>query len=335
MERQWKFYQYGDFLETKRQLDHESMSNSIWSTLKKEIKKRSEWKQRWPKRILDCGCGSGAMIHHLIKRGIKFDEYHGIDIQKGLLKKAEQKLMAGDFRKLTLAPQFHALSVYDLRVASNSEEYTTRRGVFDKPFDLVCAQSLAEHVDVDRMLGNIWTALDQKGLLLLPINYDGETIFEPVQDRYIEERIIRNFNNLAISGQVYEGCVGGNAYCGRQLYHALGKNGFRVIDFRSEDWVIIPSGVEEPYTKDVIEFLKTIIHAIADANKINAMNRLSLLRGTDFGEPSSIEESLIEEWRESRLKQLNDGILVYICHQMGALAERMEMPLSISLKIKR
>ncbi len=326
MEISRKFYQYERFLRAKEKLDSRSMSEKLWKALKKEIRNRTRTGVNWPRRVLDCGCGTGSILTHLSDKGIEFQEYHGIEIQPELLKTARKRVATGEFRKLHAAPEFHAMSVYSL-----AEEMSVgRRNAFKQPFDIVFAASLAEHVEIDEMLGNIYNSLEPNGLLFMPINYDGVTILEPVQDERIEERLIHNFNKIAIGGQVYEGRVGGNAFCGRKLYHALKRNGFRILDLQSEDWVIMPADSKPWYEDNVKELLAFVVNAVADANLIPHLNRVPILDtiSTD-GTIGPDEKRHIEEWRVKRLKEIDDGILVFICHQIGALAKCIEVPISI------
>jgi SAM-dependent methyltransferase len=319
MESDIKFYQYEDFLGAKRELDAKYMSQRLWGCLKKVCKARRAVAAEWPRRVLDCGCGTGAMLQHLVDRRISFREYHGIDIHSGLLAQAREKMKDGVFRKAPSDPQFHAMSVYQL---IDCKEKFLRYG-----FDLVTALSLAEHVDVDAMLGGIWSVMNDHAVLFLPINYDGGTIFEPVSDAEKESILIENFNSIAIEGQVYEGLVGGNSRCGRDLFHALSRNGFRVLEYDTENWVIYPSSTSPSYSEHVRKFLHYVINAVAEANLQAMPQRQPLV--SPSAKPYTISDEdreFVESWRKRRLAQMETGSLVYICYQMGALAERVECP---------
>lgn len=313
-----KFFQYVDFLETKYDLDKKSMSPELWTVLSNICSARSSHDSPWPSRVLDCGSGTGAMLRHLLDQNIRVGEYHGIDIHPKLLSQARTYVTAGRFSHLKMVPEFHALSVYNISRASSAPDARCARA-FQKQFDLVCALSLAEHVEIDRMLANIRNVLKDGGILFLPINYAGGTIFEPTDDYMLEETIIDNFNYGSISGQVYEGQVGGDAFCGRTLYHSLVRNGFEVLALCPEDWLIVPDAKPPYYATGIRDFLNLIIDEIAKVNvrNVSGMHTLPHRMPT-----RPLTDALVNGWQKMRRDQIGQGQLVFRCHQTGAIARK-------------
>jgi len=94
------------------------------------------------KRILDCGCGNGSVIHPFVNK----NHCYGVDIAENLLKEAASK----------------GIEVYSV----NLEE--DRLPFKDSFFDIVVASHILEHiVDTDYVLSNINRVLKKQGSLVM------------------------------------------------------------------------------------------------------------------------------------------------------------------------
>lgn len=322
-----KFYQYSNFLDAKYLLDKKYMSSRIWKNLKSEIKSCSKNNDLHLERILEVGMGTGTLAGHLSRNRITCDEFHGIDIRSSLIDHArERRTKENIFSKVCKNPKFHNLSVYDVATPRIINKTQITKKAFNEPFDLIIAVSLAEHVNKEKMLTSLNKLLNPGGLILLSINYDGLTCFEPVSDYDEEYFIMENFNNRSIKGQVYDGNVGGDPYCGRHLWGKLVDCGYEPLILDSEDWFIVPQiSKSRKYSRLEVSFLKSVINEIYDANVDENIYRKAIA-GKKFGKlsekPTRKEIEVIKSWKDRRNKQIDDGELLYICHNIGVLAKK-------------
>lgn len=153
-------------------------------------------------------------------------------------------------------------------------------------YDLLVAQAFLDLVEIDDALPTLFDALSPKGLAYFPITFDGETVFEPSHP--LDDRVLGAYHRDMDRE--------GTSETGRQLLAAVPDAGGEVLAAGSSDWVVYP-----PYSRDERVFLAAILDTIEGA--------LADELGDD-----------LEEWLGVRRRQLHEGELIYVAHQLDVLA---------------
>ena len=154
-------------------------------------------------------------------------------------------------------------------------------------FDLVIAHAFLDIVDLASALKNLVALARPGGLLYFPITFDGETVFEPARED--DETILSRYHKSM--GEI------GNSKTGRRLFHALSSEPVDVLEMGSSDWIVRPESGGYPH--DEAFFLEFVIGMIERT----------------VGKAA-------EDWASARRRQIEDGQLLYIAHQIDCLARK-------------
>jgi hypothetical protein len=136
-------------------------------------------------------------------------------------------------------------------------------------------------------------------------------LFEPASA--LDERIVSNFDEYAIEGQVYSGRACGDSRCGQKLYNTFRAAGFQVVRFSLTPWLLYPR--EGAYAEPEKEVLRMLVQFFYEANT-NPSIPLSL----------RIQEELLEPWKRQREREIEEGRLVFICPQTSILLRHTGAP---------
>ncbi len=103
-------------------------------------------------------------------------------------------------------------------------------------------------------------------------------------------------NERSIHGQ-----PGGSSQTGRMLLEILATRDLSIFVAGSSDWVVYP-----PYPGDEAYFLHHLLHLIEETLR----------------EAPNFEPHRLEEWLAVRHRQVEEGRLIYIAHQLDVLGRR-------------
>lgn len=155
----------------------------------------------------------------------------------------------------------------------------------DGEYDLLVAQAVLDLVDLESALPALLGALSPNGLAYFPITFDGGTIFEPAHP--LDDRVIDAYHRDMDRE--------GSSETGRRLLAAVPGAGGEVLAAGGSDWVVYP-----PYSGDERVFLVYILDTVAGALADEGIDGL-------------------EGWLTARRRQLREGELIYIAHQLDVL----------------
>jgi hypothetical protein len=156
-------------------------------------------------------------------------------------------------------------------------------------------------VDAGEVLALCRKVLKPGGWLYLTLNFDGETILLPPIDPAFDKQVIDAYHRTMDNRRI-DDRPSGDSCTGRHLFEALDRIGASIVAAGSSDWVLHP--VDGTYPPDESYFLHYIIHTITTALE-NA---------------PGLDGDRLSRWQNRRLRQIEEGRLVYIAKQLDFLA---------------
>jgi SAM-dependent methyltransferase len=108
-------------------------------------------------------------------------------------------------------------------------------GPADGGVDLVLGHALADLLPLDRLAARILALLRPRGLAHLALTYDGETAFEPVEDRALEARVIAAYHRHMDRPRASHAAYGGSR-AGLRLADELERAGLEIVRAGPSVW---------------------------------------------------------------------------------------------------
>ena len=164
-------------------------------------------------------------------------------------------------------------------------------------YDLIIANAFLDLVDIPQTLPRLRHLLKPGGLFYFTINFDGATILQPEIDPTFDAQVEMAYHRT-MDERITDGRPSGDSRSGRHLFGHLARAGFDLHAAGASDWVVHP--VAGLYPADEAYFLHFIVHTMHGA-----------LHGCDELDPARLAA-----WIESRHRQIEEGELVYIAHQL-------------------
>jgi|tagenome__1003787_1003787.scaffolds.fasta_scaffold20941778_2 hypothetical protein len=283
-------YGYTRYLMAKRGVDDRALNRRVLADL-------CDVMPAGPPRVLEIGAGLGTMVARLLEwRVITAGEYTLLDADPQLLRDARTWLSqwATD-RGLATESLPDGLGLGDLRVRLVQAELgsyleTPQRA----PVDLLIANAFMDLVDLPAVLPGLLGLLGAGGVYWFTINFDGESIFQPAHPW--DDDVLGAYHRT-MDTRVRYGKPAGGSRTGRHLLHQLRAAGAPPLSAGSSDWVVF-AGPDGTYPDDEACFLENILQTIQDA----------------FADGTA--PAHLAGWLAARRRQLADGDLLYIAHQI-------------------
>jgi SAM-dependent methyltransferase len=294
------------YLAAKKGVDDRALNRNVRETLTGYLLER---RGTSPCRVLEVGCGIGAMLERLLDWGV-FSEaaYRGIDINPEIIGAARLRL-----------PRYAAARGADLTIEAGrfmfQKERQSVRVDFEavdlfhflarepgRRWDLLLAHAFLDLVDLSATLPDLLALLDSRGLCYFTLNFDGATIFEPTLDPELDRQIERLYHRTMDDRRI-NGRLSGDSLTGRRLLGRLQAMGVQILAAGSSDWLVFAG--DNGYAEDEAYFLHFIIHTVGQALQ---------------GHPE-IDPARLEDWLHRRHGQIDRGELIYIAHQLDVLGQ--------------
>ncbi|GAB4469269.1 MAG: class I SAM-dependent methyltransferase [Anaerolineae bacterium] len=297
-------YDFVHYLEAKRTVDDRALNRHVWRSLSRAV---ADLDRDAPLEVLEIGAGIGTMLERTIEWGL----FPGDVVYTAFDALPENITEAG--ARLQRWASKHGFEIAeqggDLVLMREGQTITARLEAVDlftfihreqpaRSWDLLIAHAFLDLMDIPAALPGILSLLRPDGLFYFSINFDGQTILEPVLDAdfdaHVEALYHRTMDERMVGGK-----PSGDSQAGRHLFGHLKQAGCNVLDAGSSDWVVFagPGG----YPADEAYFLQFIIHTIDTA----------LRHHPDLGDPARFAD-----WVAARHRQVERGELVYIAHQL-------------------
>ena len=284
---------YARYLAAKTTVDDRALNRQVLAELGRLMPAGAP-------RVLEVGAGLGTMVARLLDWGVvSAGEYVLLDADRQLLDCSRQWLHDwAAARGLRTDALPDGLQVGDLRVRLvHAELGDYLELAHEELADLLIANAVLDLVDVHAVLPGLLRLLVPGGVYLFTINYDGETIFEPGHP--LDDQVMGAYHR-DMDERIRYGRPAGGSRTGRLLFRHLRDASAPALAAGSSDWVVYPAG-DGNYPADEAYFLRSIIETISAALRDRA---------------DRVEPADLADWLAARYRQLAEGDLVYIAHQL-------------------
>jgi SAM-dependent methyltransferase len=283
-------YEYSRYLLAKKRVDDRALNRHVLADVCRMIPTRAP-------RILEIGAGLGTMVARLLDwQIISAGEYTLLDVDRRLLRDSREWLREwAAAQALPVEELSDGLRLGGLRVRFVEAELGRYLDAgHGDPADLLIAHAFLDLVDVPTMLPRLLRSLIPGGTYWFTVNFDGESILVP---EHVEDDRVMGAYHRDMDTRVRYGRPAGQSRTGRHLFRHLTAAGAPPLSAGSSDWVV-HACADGTYPYDEAYFLDSILQTIQDALK------------------HRVEPALLAAWLGSRRRQLADGELVYIAHQL-------------------
>ena len=299
-------YSYSRYLSAKATVDERALNQRVWSQFVERLAEKSA-----PVRILEVGGGVGATVERVVEalehESPRALHYTLVDIEAENIAAARERLRRWARRRgysvsgedpqtwsdgpMEVSVQFINADLFDVASAQENQSY-----------DAIIAQAVLDLLNIPATLRALRSLHREGGLWYLPIHFDGVTAFEPTVDATLDARIERLYHESMAGTPEREGGAAG-VHCGRRLLTHLPEAGVPLLRAGSSDWVVFPR--DGAYPANEAYFLYHILHFVE----------------AELSGHPELDEQEFADWLHTRRRQIAEGELVYIAHQLDVLAE--------------
>ena len=291
------------YLDAKKTVDARALNRRVWAQFVERLSGRSA-----PIEVLEVGAGVGATVERVVEALEDTSagplHYTVVDIEPDTVAAAQARLREwAEHRGYTVSGQERQtwtggpMDVTVRFVPADLFEVASTQA--PGAFDALVAQAVFDLLDVPAALRALRPLLRTGGLWYLPIHFDGVTAFEPPVDPVLDARIERLYHE-SMAGTPDDETAG--MHCGRRLLTHLPAAGLPLLDAGSSDWVVLPR--DGAYPGDEAYFLHHILHFVE----------------AELSGHPDLEAAAVADWLRTRRRQIDEGELIYIAHQLDVLA---------------
>ena len=330
------------YLRAKRAVDDRALDRRLLGIFRERLADGAAASEE-PLRVLEVGAGIGTMIARLIDWDVLppgETRYVAVDRDAGTLAGLEPFLRAwaadregsvvvsdadGSADGDALVVETDARTVRVEPVAADAVAYAAERA---SEWDALIGMALLDVLDLDG-LGSLLDALAPGGTYYFPITFDGGTRFRPSHpaDRAVERRYHAHMDAKP----------GGSSRAGGDAVERLREvEGASLLGVAGSDWVVRPvegrdrrSAPDSRYPDDEAFFLRHILGTVEaavgeviDGSVGESPEDGGMNSEDDGGNPENSDvdpTAALDDWLDSRRRQVDAGELVYLTHQLDLL----------------
>jgi hypothetical protein len=311
------------YLRAKRTVDDRALDRRLLETLVEGLAERAHdtatgaGEAGRPLRVLEVGAGVGTMIERLLAWDLLPAgriEYTAVDVDpdNAAALAGQVRSWAAD-RPIETRRRGDGIELDDgdrtVRVTTAAAEAASFVADAGRSFDLLIGMAFLDIVPGEQLPGLV-RALAPGGYWYFPITFDGGTRFGPAHpaDDAVERYYHAHMDDKP----------GGDSHAGQHALERLtGMADAEVLGVAGSDWAVYPShggdsdasDEREGYPGDEAYFLRYVLGTIE-----TALGELD--RGDD------LDEATLSDWLRTRRRQVDDGRLVYLTHQLDLLGRR-------------
>src|SRR3954470_5107984 len=283
-------YAYSRYLTAKKTVDDRALNQHVLAELRRLVPAGAP-------RVLEIGAGLGTMVARLLEwEVLSAGEYTLLDVDRRLLQDSRgwlEQWAAARGLCTELLPD--GLRLGELRVRLVEAELGDHLAAGGgQQADLLIANAFLDLVEVPAVLPGLLRTLVPGGAYWFTINFDGESLFQP---EHPGDADVLGAYHRTMDDRVRYGRPAGESRTGRRMFSHLRAAGAPPLAAGASDW-IVHAGPDDTYPGDEAAFVESILETIQDA-----------WNGRE--EPAGLAD-----WLAARRRQLADGELVYIAHQL-------------------
>ena len=290
------------YLAAKKTVDDRALNRSVFEQLRRALSMRHNDD---PLQVLELGCGIGTMVERLLDWELAEKViYLGIDSVAENIQAAKKRIwdwgssnhfqMRQDKDQITLRK-----AAYFWQVRFQQADATTFQANSGF-YDLLIANAFLDLIDVPTALHRFAHWIAPGGLFYFTINFDGETIFEPVSDPVREAKLIALYHQ-SMDERLVDGQPSGDSQTGRHMFTHLRNAGATILAAGASDWLVYPH--RDGYPEDEAYFLHCILDFFEHSLKGHA----------------DLQQETLDRWLLERRRQIERAELTYIAHQLDFL----------------
>lgn len=298
------------YLTSKRTVDDRSLNHRIWKQFISGL--TGIYESTDELEILEVGGGVGATVERIAKAvrrtPIEKVGYTFVELDADHVATATRKL-----------PEWGRKLGYQVRCTNNRVEFrdegvsmTIRMHVADAfdlfddgslpRFNAVIAQAWLDIVNLKTALTRLCSVTSSNGLIYLPINFDGITTLLPSIDSTLDRTVEQLYHETMDRRSTPYGPAGGSE-TGRKLLELLPDMNISNFTAGSSDWLVLPRE-DRSYPADEKYFLHHVLYFIED----------------ELRDSKDIGDRRLDLWLSKRRRQIEEGKLIYMAHQLDVLA---------------
>lgn len=294
-------FSFPRYLLAKQSVDDRALNKDVLAVL------RSRLNGLQSLRVSEVGAGIGSMAVRLLRWQVlpPDTEYTLIDSLPENIAFARRWLpewaLANGWQTQVTAAERISLSRPERRV----DLHLVQADVFDylrrqpAAADLLIAHAFLDLLPLPEGLREMFSLLRPGGRAWLTLNFDGLTTLEPPFDAALDERLERLYHR-----SMDERPGGGDSRSGRHLFRYLQQVGGQIEAAGASDWVVYPQ--DGRYPADEAYFLGCILHFFEQS----------------LGAHPEVDREIFARWLAARRRQVEQGELVYLAHQMDFLVQK-------------
>lgn len=300
-------YTYPRYLSAKATVDDRALNQHVWGQFLDALTTDSSGTIQ----LLEVGGGVGATAQRIVEaletRSVESVQYTLVDLEPQNIQAAASSLRewaeACGYSVSGQNVQQWRGEALNVELQLITADLFEAAGHVDRgSLDAVVGQAVLDIIDAPQALRTLRPPLRPGGLWYLPIHFDGMTTFEPTLDASLDATIERLYHDsMARSGDEEGGADG--AQCGRRLLTTLQDQGDTLLAAGASDWVVF--GQNGKYPADEAYFLHHILHFVEE----------------ELSNSPDLAPDRFGDWLMKRRRQVANGELIYIAHQLDVLAQ--------------
>ncbi len=302
-------YDVIDYLDAKKTIDDRSINRTVWDRLQSALADQETGERL---RVLEIGSGIGTMIERMAAGPLKHRSslYTAVDINPDCTRAARSRL--GRWAKrvgFTVTRKKDASHLLEagntkIRVTINTgDAYTLFTEAASQSCGLILAHAFMDLVDIQTLLPGMMRLLENRGLLFLSLNFDGDTVLLPAIAPDFDDRVIRLYHR-SMDERTVDGRPAGDSRTGRRLLARLLQCKTDILAAGASDWIVYPR--RRRYPRRESYFLHHIVHTIAE----------------ELAHHPDIDPAYFKAWIAKRHAQIENGELVFMAKYIDVLARK-------------